>query len=78
MYVVSNGEGDMHARMHAALSEVAPGVTVTDAKTGAFHDRFRINPDPGDGIVMGTSLNGLGARRALVDELSSSDVQDIH
>lgn len=77
VYVVSNGQGSMRAQIHAALANVAPGVLVADATTEEFHDRFWINPDAGTGIVMGTSLNGLGRKVALVDKLSADDVQDI-
>lgn len=77
VYVVSNGKGSMHANMHAAFDAAAPGVSVSDATTDDFHDRFWINPDAGTGIVMGTSLNGLGNKVALVDKLGNDDVQDI-
>lgn len=77
VYVVSNGQGNMQAKMHSAFSAAAPGISVSDTTTNEFHDRFWINPDAGTGIVMGTSLNGLGRRVALVDKLSGGDVQDI-
>jgi len=77
VYVVSNGQGNMRAKIHAAFDAAAPGVSVSDATTDDFHDRFWINPDSGTGIVMGTSLNGLGRKVALVDKLSGDDVREI-
>lgn len=77
VFIFSNGSGSMKSQMHAAFATVAPKVAVFDTSTDAFHDRFWINPDEGTGIVMGTSLNGLGKKIALVDKLSRSDVQDV-
>lgn len=77
VFVVSHGTGSMKTKIHTALNALAPGVTIFDMPTQAFHDRFWLNPDAGTGIVMGTSLNGLGRKIALVDKLRTSDVQDI-
>lgn len=77
VYVISNGQGNMQAKMHAAFQAVAPGVSVSDITTDEFHDRFWMNPDAGTGIVIGTSLNGLGRKVALVDKLSGDDVKNI-
>jgi hypothetical protein len=49
-----------------------------DCRTSnAFHDRFWLSDSRSQGIVTGSSLNGLGKRYALVDRLSSSDVKEI-
>ena len=77
VFIVSNGTGSMKAKIQTALSSLAPSVTISDVSTKVFHDRFWLNPDSGSGIIMGTSLNGLGRKIALVDKLNTSDVQDI-
>jgi hypothetical protein len=41
-----------------------------------FHDRFWL-ADGARGLVVGTSLNGLGKRYALVDFMQPSDVRDV-
>jgi hypothetical protein len=42
-----------------------------------FHDRFWINPDTKEGIVIGTSLNGIGCKLMLIDKLSRNDTKEI-
>jgi hypothetical protein len=42
-----------------------------------FHDRFWINPESMQGLVVGTSLNGIGKKISLVDKISSNDVASI-
>jgi len=42
-----------------------------------YHDRYWISGAREKGIVMGTSLNSLGNKVALLDRLNTSDVRDI-
>lgn len=42
-----------------------------------YHDRYWISGAREKGLVMGTSLNSLGNKVALVDRLNTSDVRDI-
>lgn len=65
------------AAMHSILSEIAPDVVVSDVVTHEFHDRFWIDATKRTGIVMGTSLNGIGKKIALVDQLSGIDAGTI-
>ncbi|KJV05753.1 hypothetical protein [Methylocucumis oryzae] len=46
-------------------------------KSSKFHDRFWINPITKTGIVIGTSLNGIGKKIALIDRISPSDVETL-
>ncbi|MDD2814962.1 MAG: hypothetical protein PHP00_04395 [Thiotrichaceae bacterium] len=48
-----------------------------EIETNEFHDRFWIDPDNCLGIVMGTSLNGIGKKIALIDKLQQQDVIDV-
>jgi hypothetical protein len=61
----------------AALNAIAPGLTLTHQVSGSFHDRFWINPVAAQGFICGTSLNGLGRRYALLDNLKPSDTADV-
>ena len=75
---ITNGRADNRkAAMHEALRRVTPTIEIRDVATDQFHDRFWIDPENGSGIVMGTSLNGIGKKIALIDHLSSSDVAEI-
>lgn len=54
-----------------------PALAVHHVATEVFHDRFWIDRYAMKGFVMGTSLNGLGGKYALIDRLQQSDVRDI-
>ena len=60
--------------MHAVLTKIAPSIKIKDVKTDEFHDRFWIDPDRNKGLVMGTSLNGVMKKIALIDHLRRADV----
>jgi len=59
------------------LSAVDSTIIVHNVNTDEFHDRYWIDPDNNKGIVIGTSLNGLGKKIALIDSLSEADVAEI-
>lgn len=59
------------------LSEKYPKAVLVRAVTNTFHDRFWINPVAGKGIIVGTSLNGIGKKISVVDKLSDSDTKNI-
>lgn len=61
----------------SALAAQAPNLSVVHKTTQTFHDRFWIDPVSPKGFICGSSLNGLGKRYALVDNLQSSDVADV-
>lgn len=76
IFVISNNpSGPTCVAMHSELR--AKGVQVTDRKSNQFHDRFWINPDNKKGLVIGTSLNGIGNKIALVDHLNNQDVSTL-
>lgn len=77
LYVLTIGNGSMKVPMQTALTAAAPAIQIHHTKTPIFHDRFWLNPDSGAGIVIGTSLSGLGSRIALVDKLSTADARDV-
>lgn len=63
--------------MHAVLLKVVPTITIKTVETEEFHDRFWIDPDAHKGFVMGTSLNGVTKKIALIDHLRREDVIQI-
>ena len=78
--VVFITNGRAHSRreaMHEALRGITPTVDIKDVVSDQFHDRYWIDSAANTGIVMGTSLNGIGKKIALIDLLSSNDVKDI-
>jgi hypothetical protein len=75
---ITNGKtASKKAAMHDVLKKVIPAIKIGDVVTDQFHDRFWIDPDNKNGIVMGTSLNGIGKKIALIDHLSGHDVKEI-
>jgi hypothetical protein len=75
---VTNGEkADVKVAMHVAVGALVPQCKIVDVATDQFHDRFWVDPDAGRGLVMGTSLNGLGRKVALVDRLQDADAVEV-
>ena len=65
------------AELKRGLAKKNPDLKVAHVGTVVFHDRYWLNPLSGKGFLSGTSLNGLGKRYAVLDYLTSSDVQAI-
>lgn len=63
--------------MHTVLANLKPSVKIKDVETNAFHDRYWIDPDGKKGLVMGTSLNGVTKKIALIDHLGSADAAQL-
>jgi hypothetical protein len=63
--------------MHDAIKKAAPNVKIQDVKTDIFHDRHWIDADRGIGVYIGTSLNGIRKKIALIDNMDSWDAKDI-
>jgi hypothetical protein len=63
--------------VHAVLSRLVPTIMIKTVETEEFHDRFWIDPDAHKGLVMGTSLNGVTKKIALIDHLGREDVMQI-
>lgn len=75
--ITQTGNGPMKQRMHSEIMSLPKPIIVRDFQSKSFHDRFWINPLHGKGIVIGTSLNGIGNKIALVDKISDYDVAEI-
>ena len=72
----SNYDSGIWDKLRKRLHTLNPNCRVTHRCSESFHDRFWI-ADNKRGLFLGTSLNGLGRRYALVDYLAASDVQEI-
>ncbi|OUD14322.1 hypothetical protein [Thioflexithrix psekupsensis] len=59
------------------LAVIDRRVEVHYVTTDEFHDRYWIDPITNKGIIMGTSLNGLGNKICLIDCLREEDVAKI-
>lgn len=70
----ANSQVEAATREH--LDSLKPGVSLVVHKSEDFHDRFWI-VDKSRGVVVGASLNGLGSRLFLIDELKGADVAAI-
>lgn len=64
-------------QINTTLKVHKPSLQIIHTTTDDFHDRFWISNNREKGILIGTSLNGLGNKFSLVDRLNTSDVQEI-
>ncbi|UNM95495.1 hypothetical protein MMG00_09710 [Ignatzschineria rhizosphaerae] len=76
--ILTNGKiEDKKAEYHAYLKKVSPSISIVDKVSTTIHDRFWIDPENKIGIIMGTSLNGIGNSISLVDNIKKEDVKKI-
>jgi len=75
--VSSNSNGQMKSLMHTEINNKNSDISIFDIQTNKFHDRFWINIDEKKGIVVGTSLNGIGNKISIVDSINKTDVEDL-
>jgi hypothetical protein len=75
--ICNNVSAPNATNMRSAIKSAAPNAAISEIQSSTFHDRFWINPDRSCGLVMGTSLNGIGKKIALVDRLQNSDAEDL-
>lgn len=64
-------------QINTTLKVHKPSLQIIHTTTDDFHDRFWISNNREKGILIGTSLNGLGNKFSLVDRLNTPDVQEI-
>lgn len=68
---------NMRPAMHNVFCTVVPGIQINDVVTDNFHDRYWIDFDSSKGVVVGTSLNGIGKKVAMIDYANSADSREI-
>ena len=78
IYVVTdNGKNDPTTKnaLHQKIRTTIPGVILNDTYSPDFHDRFWITNNRLSGILIGTSMNHIGKKYALIDYLKKDDVE---
>lgn len=77
--VVYNGKNknDSINVFRRKINEKFHGATIDPYINEEFHDRFWINTLNKTGVLIGTSLNGIGKKISVIDRLSSDDVEEI-
>ncbi len=66
----------LYSECKTLLLNLNPNLSVVCNVTEDFHDRFWI-VDRRDGLFVGTSLNGIGRKYALVDTIRKEDTEEI-
>lgn len=69
--------GKKNDEKNKILADLDKKIKVYNVTTDEFHDRYWIDPDNNKGILMGTSLNGLGNKISLIDHLKERDIIEI-
>lgn len=75
--VSNNSNGPMRTLMHTEITNKNSNITIFDTTTNKFHDRFWININDNKGIVVGTSLNGIGNKISIVESINEIDTQEL-
>jgi hypothetical protein len=76
--LITHGKREsMRPGMHNVFSTVVPGIQINDVVTEDFHDRYWIDVENTKGVMVGTSLNGIGKKVAMIDHASFADTGEI-
>ena len=76
--VITHGKRvSMRPGMHNVFSTVVPGIQINDVVTEDFHDRYWIDVENTKGVMVGTSLNGIGKKVAMIDHANVADIREI-
>jgi len=67
----------VQTEINAQILRIKPTININYQTTLKIHDRYWISNKREKGVIMGTSLNGLGKKYALIDRLNTSDVRSI-
>ncbi|MEI6695640.1 MAG: hypothetical protein WCO13_06205 [Bacteroidota bacterium] len=65
------------ADIETSLKGINATLNITSLTSDNYHDRFWISNNREKGIIVGSSLNSLGNKYALVDRLNITDVREI-
>jgi len=66
----------LETQIENEIRQVNPQISIRKKYTDVFHDRFWIIDDI-RGVFVGTSLNGIGKRYAIIDYLQENDAREI-
>ncbi len=73
--IITKNEINNKSQVDNTLLNLKSTLNIIHNITNDFHDRFWISNSRQNGVVLGTSFNGLGNRIALIDRLNISDVR---
>lgn len=73
---LSNRNGVLEQQMRQKIININPNIQISIKYTDVFHDRFWI-ADNIRGVFVGTSLNGIGKKYAVIDWLQEEDTKEI-
>jgi len=80
LYTITDSHNDQAqtvTTIQAEIRSLNPGITIHHTTSADFHDRFWISNARGSGVLLGSSLNSLGRKYAIIDRLKDADVRDI-
>jgi len=63
--------------IEAKVAALNPPCKIIHTTSNDYHDRFWLSAKRKQGILTGTSLNGLGNKYALIDRLQADDVEEL-
>lgn len=76
--LITHGErASMRPGVHKVFSTVVPGIQINDVVKKDFHDRYWIDVETTKGVMVGTSLNGIGKKIAMIDHANVADTREI-
>jgi hypothetical protein len=76
--IITNGSrANKHGAMHSVFQKAVPLIQIKDSISDEFHDRYWINIDNAKGVIVGTSLNGIGKKISMIDYATSADSREI-
>lgn len=76
--LITNGKrANLRPAMHNVFSKIVPGIQINDVISDEFHDRYWIDFDSTKGVMLGTSLNGIGKKIAMIDFANAADSRDM-
>jgi len=73
---LQNRNTNLEQQIESQIQNINPQTSIEKKYSNVFHDRFWI-ADEERGIFVGTSLNGIGRRYAVVDYLQEEDAKEI-
>ena len=73
---LQNRNTNLERQIESQILSINPQVSIEKKYSNVFHDRFWI-ADNERGVFVGTSLNGVGRRYAVVDYLQEEDAKEI-
>lgn len=73
---LQNRNTNLEQQIESQIQSINPNISINKKYSNVFHDRFWI-ADEERGVFVGTSLNGVGRRYAVIDYLQEEDAKEI-